>query len=56
MEAGRVEADALERLNLPEGTYNCDSDSEGFVDDSVDDELCYAGDIPKLQFRFALNK
>ncbi|KAH6819364.1 Nucleoporin interacting component family protein [Perilla frutescens var. frutescens] len=28
-------------------------DSEGFVDDSIDDELCFAsGDLPKLQFRY----
>ncbi|KAL8061551.1 hypothetical protein ABFX02_02G092900 [Erythranthe guttata] len=34
-----------------------DSDSEGFVDDSVDDEICYgSGDIPKLQFRKEASK
>ncbi|KAI3472597.1 hypothetical protein Pfo_031091 [Paulownia fortunei] len=52
-----MEADALETLSLCEGTYDCDSDSEGFVEDSVDDELCYAsGDIPKLQFRKEASK
>ncbi|KAK6151312.1 hypothetical protein DH2020_013947 [Rehmannia glutinosa] len=52
-----MDSDAFERLSLREGTYDCDSDSEGFVDDSVDDELCYAsGDIPKLQFRKEASK
>ncbi|KAL6504853.1 hypothetical protein OROHE_023611 [Orobanche hederae] len=52
METKTSEADAFEKLSLREGMYECDSDSEGFVDTSVDDELCFAsGDIPKLQFR-----
>ncbi|XP_057770769.1 uncharacterized protein LOC130990565 [Salvia miltiorrhiza] len=39
-------------LSSDDGAYDCDSDSEGFVGDSIDDELCFAtGDIPKLQFR-----
>ncbi|PIM99395.1 hypothetical protein CDL12_28109 [Handroanthus impetiginosus] len=42
----------MERLSFREGPYDCDNDTEGFVEDSVDDELCYAScDIPKLQFR-----
>lgn len=40
-----------------DGAYDCDSDSEGFVEDSVDDEFCFAsGDIPKLQFRYTVGK
>ncbi|GFQ03474.1 tRNA-splicing endonuclease subunit sen54 [Phtheirospermum japonicum] len=52
-----MEANTLERLTLQEGTYDSDSDSEDFVDESVDDELCYtSGDIPKLQFRKEASK
>lgn len=50
-----MEMDASQSYD--DGAYDCDSDSEGFVDDSVDEELCFAsGDIPKLQFRFAVRK
>lgn len=52
-----MEIDASQRLSSDDGVYDCDSDSEGFVDDSVDDELCLAsGDIPKLQFRSERSK
>ncbi|KAL0346222.1 UNVERIFIED_CONTAM: hypothetical protein Sradi_4453500 [Sesamum radiatum] len=52
-----ADADALERLSFGEGTYDCDSDSDCCVEDSVDDELFYAsGDIPKLQFRKEASK
>ncbi|KAL3643750.1 hypothetical protein CASFOL_014565 [Castilleja foliolosa] len=52
-----MEADTLEKLTPQEGIYDSDSDYEGLVDDSVDDELCYAsGDIPKLQFRKEASK
>lgn len=34
--------------------YDCDSDSEGSFENSVDDEVCYVSDeIPKFQFRYA---
>ncbi|KAL8459942.1 hypothetical protein ACS0TY_031738 [Phlomoides rotata] len=40
-----------------EVTHDCDSDSEGSFDDSVDDELCYVSDeIPKFQFRNLTSK
>ncbi|PIM99398.1 hypothetical protein CDL12_28112 [Handroanthus impetiginosus] len=45
-----MEADVLARLSLCEGTCDCDSDTEGFVEDSVDYELCHAScDIPKKE-------
>ncbi|KAL0408111.1 UNVERIFIED_CONTAM: hypothetical protein Sradi_1745500 [Sesamum radiatum] len=52
------DADALETLSFGKGTYDCDSDSDCCVEDSVDDELFYAsGDIiPKLQFRKEASK
>ncbi|KAH6808237.1 hypothetical protein C2S51_029345 [Perilla frutescens var. frutescens] len=47
-----MEIDASQRMSYDDGMYDCDSDSASFVDDSVDDEPCFAsGDIPKLQFR-----
>ncbi|KAL0337944.1 UNVERIFIED_CONTAM: hypothetical protein Scaly_2069500 [Sesamum calycinum] len=56
MEAN-ADTDALESLSFGEGTYDCDSDSDCCVEDSVDDELFYAsGDIPKLQFRKEASK
>ncbi|PIM99399.1 putative tRNA-splicing endonuclease subunit [Handroanthus impetiginosus] len=52
-----MEAGSMERLSFLEATYDCDSDTEDFVEDSVDDELCYAsGGIPKLQFRKEASK
>lgn len=41
---------------MEELTYDSECDSEGFSEeDSVDDELCYvSGEIPKFQFRYAL--
>ncbi|XP_011073461.1 uncharacterized protein LOC105158405 [Sesamum indicum] len=52
------DADAMESLSFGEETYDCDSESECCVEDSVDDELFYAsGDIiPKLQFRKEASK
>lgn len=48
-----MQADQLERLSISEGTYECDSDSEGYIEDSIDDDLFYAsGDIPRLQIRW----
>ncbi|PIM99727.1 hypothetical protein CDL12_27773 [Handroanthus impetiginosus] len=38
MESETMEAGSLERLSFREGPYDCDSDTEGFVEDSVDDE------------------
>ncbi|GER24912.1 hypothetical protein STAS_00456 [Striga asiatica] len=51
-----MEAEAFE--SLCEGKYDSNSDDfEGFVDDTVDDELCYASEnIPKLQFRKDVSK
>ncbi|XP_057787610.1 uncharacterized protein LOC131004878 [Salvia miltiorrhiza] len=47
-----MEIDASQNLSSDGGVYDCDSDSEGFVNDSIDDELFFAtDDIPKLQFR-----
>ncbi|XP_073154811.1 uncharacterized protein [Henckelia pumila] len=48
-----MEAHDLEKVSVVEGAYDCDSESESFVEDSIDeDELSYgSGDIPKLQFR-----
>ncbi|KAG8367668.1 hypothetical protein BUALT_Bualt16G0096900 [Buddleja alternifolia] len=47
----------LESSSSCEGIYDCNSDSEGYVEESVDDEPCYAaGDIPKLQFRKEASK
>ncbi|XP_073269177.1 probable tRNA-splicing endonuclease subunit sen54 isoform X3 [Primulina huaijiensis] len=48
-----MEAHDLEILSVVKGEYDCDSDSETFFEDSVDDdELSYgSGDIPKLQYR-----
>ncbi|CAI9779500.1 unnamed protein product [Fraxinus pennsylvanica] len=46
-----------ERLRFSEGKNDWGSDSEGYLDDLVDDELCYSsGDIPKLQFRKDVSK
>ncbi|XP_047948336.1 uncharacterized protein LOC125194257 [Salvia hispanica] len=47
-----METDAAQSFSSDDGVYDCDSGSEGFVEDSLDDELCFAsGDFPKLQFR-----
>ncbi|CAA3011229.1 uncharacterized protein LOC111370274 isoform X1 [Olea europaea var. sylvestris] len=52
-----MEEDEKERLRISEERNDCDSDSEGYVEDLVDDELCYSsGDIPKLQFRKDVSK
>ncbi|CAA2986651.1 Hypothetical predicted protein [Olea europaea subsp. europaea] len=46
-----MEDDERERLRLSEGRNDGGSDFEGYLEDLVDDELCYSfGDIPKLQF------
>ncbi|GER57187.1 hypothetical protein STAS_34996 [Striga asiatica] len=43
--------------SLCEGKYDSDSNSEGFVDDTVDDECCYDSEnIPNLQFRKDVSK
>ncbi|XP_073062378.1 uncharacterized protein [Primulina eburnea] len=48
-----MEDHAMEILTAVEGAYACDSESEGFFEDSVDDDEgpIGSGDIPKLQFR-----
>ncbi|KAL3819771.1 hypothetical protein ACJIZ3_005676 [Penstemon smallii] len=52
-----MEADDIERLISPEGAYACDSDSEGYVDDSDDGEIFYAADdTQRLQFRKEASK
>ena len=52
-----METDAAQSFSSDDGVYDCDSGSEGFVEDSLDDELCFAsGDFPKLQFRYIVGK
>ncbi|KAL2500035.1 hypothetical protein Adt_25585 [Abeliophyllum distichum] len=52
-----MEDDERERFRFYEERSDCDSDSEGYVEDLVDDALCYSScDIPKLQLRKDVSK